>query len=111
MPVIVRQENWEQWFSDGELSDDIFQRITAPYSADEMSALAVSNFVNSARVDDARCVEPLPPSLGGFECVDIIGNGSIFNWLLRIPEHPYGQKSPGLFCWGGGCDGTGVQCG
>jgi putative SOS response-associated peptidase YedK len=42
MPVIVRREDWEEWFSPGELGDQGFQRITAPYRAEETSALAIS---------------------------------------------------------------------
>jgi putative SOS response-associated peptidase YedK len=57
MPVIVRPDDWEEWFSPGELSDTSFHRITTPYAADEMSALAVSAVVNNARVDDPRCCE------------------------------------------------------
>jgi len=57
MPVIVRREDWEEWFSPGELGDHAFQRITAPYRAEEMSALAVSPLVNSARANDPRCRE------------------------------------------------------
>jgi len=34
-------------------------RITTPYRAEEMSPVAVSSLVNSARVDDLRCCEPL----------------------------------------------------
>ena len=49
MPVIVRREDWEEWFSPGELGDQGFRRITAPYRAAEISALAVSPPVNSAQ--------------------------------------------------------------
>ena len=57
MSVIVRREDWEEWFSPGELGDQGFQRITSPYRAEEMSALAVSALVNSGRLDDPRCCE------------------------------------------------------
>ena len=59
MPVIIKREDWDEWFSAADLSDECFHRITAPYAADEMSVLAVSPLVNSARIDDARCIEPL----------------------------------------------------
>jgi hypothetical protein len=58
MPVIVRREDWDEWFSPGELEDRSFQRITAPYAPEEISALEVSPLVNSARVDDSRCCDP-----------------------------------------------------
>ena len=63
MPVIIKREDWDEWFVPGDLADESFKRITAPYAADEMMVLAVSPLVNSARVDDARCIEPLlrPP--------------------------------------------------
>ena len=64
MPVIVRREDWPEWFSSKELADESFQRITAPYRPEEMSALAVSSLVNSAKFDDPRCCEPLPPTFG-----------------------------------------------
>ena len=63
MPIIVRQEDWQEWFSDGELADDSFQRITMPYAAEEMNSLAVSPVVNSARMDDPRCCEPASMSV------------------------------------------------
>ncbi len=55
MPVIVRREDWGEWFSPGELPDESFQRITTPNLAGEMSSLEVSPLVNSGRVDDPRC--------------------------------------------------------
>jgi putative SOS response-associated peptidase YedK len=61
MPVIVHRENWDAWFNPGELPDDLFLRIATPYAADEMKAVEVSSIVNSARVDDARCVDPVMP--------------------------------------------------
>jgi putative SOS response-associated peptidase YedK len=45
MLVIVNREDWDEWFSVGELVEQSFTRITAPYIADEMSALAVSTLV------------------------------------------------------------------
>lgn len=59
MPVIVRREDWDEWFSPDPLSDASFRRITTPYAPEEMAALEVSPLVNSGRVDDARCCEPL----------------------------------------------------
>ena len=57
MPVIVRRADWEEWLSTGELGDKGFERITAPYAGEEMSALPVSPLVNSAKVDDPKCCE------------------------------------------------------
>jgi len=69
MPVIVPHEDWDEWFSPGELAAESFLRITTPYEAEEMSALPVSPLVNSARVDDpygavrpgSRRQSPTPP--------------------------------------------------
>jgi len=63
MPIIVRQEDWEEWMEPGELSDERFQRFTAPFQPNQMFAREVSKVVNSARVDDPSCCEPLPPTL------------------------------------------------
>jgi len=59
MPVIVCREYWEEWFSPGEQPDAVFQHIATPYASEEMSELAVSSVVNSAKVDDPRCCEAL----------------------------------------------------
>lgn len=62
MPVIVRPEDWHEWYSAGELAEGSFQRITTPYPAGEMSARAVSPLVNSARIDSPACCDPAGPS-------------------------------------------------
>jgi putative SOS response-associated peptidase YedK len=61
MPVIVRREDWPEWLTPAELPDPSFRRITAPYPPGEMTALPVSRLVNSARVDDSRCCDPVAP--------------------------------------------------
>jgi putative SOS response-associated peptidase YedK len=43
--VIVPHEDWDLWFSPGELAAESFLRITTPYPGDEMSALVVSPLV------------------------------------------------------------------
>jgi putative SOS response-associated peptidase YedK len=67
MPVIVRPEDWPEWYAAGDLAEASFQRITAPYPPGEMSALAVSTLVNSARIDTPACCDPAgappPPKL------------------------------------------------
>jgi len=37
MPVIIRREEWEKWFSPGELADRSFQRIMAPGRGDDLA--------------------------------------------------------------------------
>ena len=59
MLVIVRKEDWEQWLELGELSDVVFTRLSAPYTAKEMQAVEVTPVVNSAREDSARCIEKM----------------------------------------------------
>jgi putative SOS response-associated peptidase YedK len=58
MPVIVRPEDWPEWYAPGDLAEASFERITTPYPPGEMSALAVSALVNSARTDSPACCEP-----------------------------------------------------
>ena len=55
--IAPRQKQWEPSF---EPESQRKKRIgsTTPCRAEEMSALAVSPLVNSARVDDPRCCQP-----------------------------------------------------
>lgn len=48
--VIINREDWDEWLASIGLGE-------------EMSVLAVSPLVNSARIDDAWCIDPLMPSL------------------------------------------------
>ncbi len=41
MPVIVRKEDWEEWWSGGELEDAAFARVTGPYAGEEMEGMEV----------------------------------------------------------------------
>lgn len=59
MPVIVRKEDWEQWLEPAELDEQSFTRLTAPYSAAEMSAVEVSPIVNKAKTDCPDCCSPV----------------------------------------------------
>ena len=61
MPVIVRQHDWEEWCAPGELSEASFTRIVAPYAAEEMEGLEVSDLVNRGGVEDPRCCEARAP--------------------------------------------------
>ena len=62
MPVIIRKEDWQEWFAPGDLSESTFKRITAPYDASSMNpALELSRFINTAKEDSARCIDPAPP--------------------------------------------------
>jgi putative SOS response-associated peptidase YedK len=57
MPVILPEEEWEEWFSPHPLADESFVRMTAPYPAGKMEATEVSTLVNNARMDDPRVWE------------------------------------------------------
>jgi putative SOS response-associated peptidase YedK len=59
MPVIVKQEDWDEWLAPGVLPEEGFKRITTPYPASEMTATAVSKRVNNARIDDPACAAPV----------------------------------------------------
>ena len=49
MPVIILPQDWEEWFSPVELTAQSFLRITIPYPAEEMSALAAKRGCNFER--------------------------------------------------------------
>jgi putative SOS response-associated peptidase YedK len=62
MPVILKSEDYKRWLDptiqDGrQLSD-----LLCPFPDESMQAIPVSTRANAATVDDAQCVEPLPPS-------------------------------------------------
>jgi len=48
------------------MADGSFQRMTAPYRAEEMSTLALSPLVNSARVDDPGCCRAAASGFGAW---------------------------------------------
>jgi putative SOS response-associated peptidase YedK len=59
MAVILPKEHHEQWL-DPEFQDtDKLAQLLVPYPAGEVKTYPVSTLVNSAKFEDARCIEPL----------------------------------------------------
>ncbi len=58
MPVILAPETWQEWLAPSPLSPARRETLFAPYSPDEMEAVAVSKRVNSPANDDVGCLEP-----------------------------------------------------
>ena len=56
MPVILRNDQLEQWLDPSTHSKDL-QRMTSPYDADNMEAYPVSSLVNSPRNNSPECLE------------------------------------------------------
>ena len=64
MPVIVPPSDFDRWLNHGERLDALASMLT-PFPAGEMEAHPVSSRVNSPRIDDAGCLEPLEASESG----------------------------------------------
>jgi putative SOS response-associated peptidase YedK len=64
MPVILPPENYAAWL---DPANDVAncEKLLKPYSVDPMAFYRVGVFVNNARNDDARCIEPLKVVNGG----------------------------------------------
>jgi len=58
MPVIIEPEDYEMWLDPGETPEDGLH-LLRPYSAEKMTAYAVSTAVNSPRNDSPECIEPI----------------------------------------------------
>jgi putative SOS response-associated peptidase YedK len=56
MPVIIPEEAYDRWFDPEETGDP---DLLAPYPEEELTAYAISTWVNSPAHDDARCIEPV----------------------------------------------------
>ncbi len=57
MPVILQPDSFASWLLD-DASIDTLRSIMHPYSSDTMTCYAVNPIVNSAKIDDPRCIEP-----------------------------------------------------
>lgn len=62
MPVVLEPADYQRWL-DPELTDsteirDLLEQTRCP----DLHTTAVSRYVNNARNDDPRCIEPLTPS-------------------------------------------------
>ena len=57
MPVILAPGCWQEWLEASPLSPARRENLFAPYSPDDMEAVAVSMRVNSPTNDDVGCLE------------------------------------------------------
>lgn len=70
MPVILPRESWDQWLSPGTSASEA-RELLRPLSEAAMAMRPVSRRINSPKVDDPSCIEPVeevgepeePPSL------------------------------------------------
>jgi putative SOS response-associated peptidase YedK len=59
MPVIVKPEDYDLWLDPRVKQAELLKPLLCPYPEEEMTAHAVSAFVNSPLNEDPRCAEPL----------------------------------------------------
>jgi putative SOS response-associated peptidase YedK len=59
MPVILRQEDEEQWLDASRTSYAKAKALLKPLSAELMDAHDVSSIVNSAKYDGPECIRPV----------------------------------------------------
>ena len=59
MPVILPQENYEEWLAPGEQPKENLQHLLTAYPGEEMEAYPVSKFVNKPINDSPECIEPI----------------------------------------------------
>ncbi len=64
MPVILSPEDYAAWL---DPANDVTKcrELIKPYPVDPMAFYRVGTFVNNARNDDARCIEPLKIAKSG----------------------------------------------
>lgn len=62
MPVILKQDDYEEWIDPGNESTGSKQRLLAPYTANDLIYYEVSPLVNSPKNDSPKAIEPLEPN-------------------------------------------------
>ncbi|HEY9826587.1 MAG TPA: SOS response-associated peptidase [Stenomitos sp.] len=62
MPVILPAEAYDQWLDPTVQDTKQVAQLLQPFPDESMQAFPVSTRVNSVKVDDASCMEPLPAS-------------------------------------------------
>jgi putative SOS response-associated peptidase YedK len=65
MPVILPVRDHAEWLDPAVRDPDRLVPMLRPFSAEEMVAIPLSDWVNSPRHDDPRCLEPIDRSPGG----------------------------------------------
>ncbi len=59
MPVILTPADYQRWLDPSFDDKNTLQRLLRPYGEAHMQAVAVSTWVNNARHDDERCIQPV----------------------------------------------------
>lgn len=59
MPVILKPEDEKIWLDQSMKDVHFLQSMLQPYSEDEMTTYAVSDFVNSAKNNSIECIAPI----------------------------------------------------
>lgn len=62
MPVIVSRADYARWLDPERNAPDDLRPLLRPFPAEELRAVRVGTWVNDARHDDPRCLEPLQTS-------------------------------------------------
>ncbi len=68
MPVILHQEDYDEWLLDGKelepYEQDTLLHLLRPYEADSMKLTPVGSYVSNPRNEGPECIEPLPKQSG-----------------------------------------------
>jgi putative SOS response-associated peptidase YedK len=59
MPVILGQEQLDQWLDTQNTDTDTLEKYLCPYSKDDLQSYPVSLAVNNPRRDDPACVQAM----------------------------------------------------
>jgi putative SOS response-associated peptidase YedK len=59
MPVILQPDDYARWLDPRLQNAPDLKELLQPYPDDSMEAIPVSTRVNSAKFDDALCLQPL----------------------------------------------------
>jgi putative SOS response-associated peptidase YedK len=59
MPVILSSEDYGRWLDPNVQGGQVLLDLLRPFSDETMQAVPVSTRVNSAKIDDALCIETL----------------------------------------------------
>jgi putative SOS response-associated peptidase YedK len=56
MPVILRDEDWDVWLNNSVQDRATLEPLLRPFDSTDLTAEAVSTYVNQVRHDDERCI-------------------------------------------------------
>jgi putative SOS response-associated peptidase YedK len=59
MPIILKKENEALWLDPNLQNEAILDELLQPYSVNEMTLYEVSDFVNSWKNDNFKCIQPV----------------------------------------------------